>query len=253
MNIIIPWRTVVRRWSLWLAAAGGILLACFTWFPAQALGLWQSLPPQMTAHVPKIAGMDIGLVLIFLAKLSMFLDQKAIRGRLDAMMARLKKFSDVSGAVVKKAAAGGGVLAAALVLALPLIVRWEGRSSDPYLDMAQVRTVCFGHTGADIAARHYSDAECRILLDRDMLSHARPVLACSPQLAGRDARLAAFTSFNFNTGAYCRSAIPRLVAAGQFRAACAQLDLWVYAGHLRVQGLVNRRAAERRLCERGLA
>mgnify|MGYP001597181193 CR=1 FL=1 len=65
--------------------------------------------------------------------------------------------------------------------------------------------------------------------------------------------LAAFVSFDFNTGAYCRSAIPALVAKGEDRAACAQLSRWVYVRGRRVPGLVNRRAAERALCERGLS
>ena len=58
---------------------------------------------------------------------------------------------------------------------------------------------------------------------------------------------------DFNTGAYCRSAIPALVARGEDRAACAQLSRWVYVRGRRVPGLVNRRAAERALCERGLS
>ncbi|WP_425519928.1 glycoside hydrolase family protein [Stenotrophomonas maltophilia] len=38
--------------------------------------------------------------------------------------------------------------------------------------------------------------------------------------------------------------------AGQPAASwCPELDRWVYAGGKRVQGLVNRRAAERAMCE----
>lgn len=251
MNILIPWRTVVRRWSLWLAAAGGGLLAFFTWFPAQALRLWQALPPQIIAHVPKIAGWDVGLILIFMAKLAMFLDQRAVRARLASLRKMFAAF-EVRGAVRARHAVAGGALAAALALAMPVIAQWEGERNDPYRDMANIRTVCFGHTGTDIQSRHYTDEDCLALLKADTLKHAEPVLRCSPQLADHVAMLAAMTVFNFNTGAYCASSIPHYVALKDYSGACAQLSRWVYVKGRRVEGLVHRRAAERQLCERGL-
>ena len=190
------------------------------------------------------------LVLGLAGLLAKFIAQDAVRERLGRFKAWLKRMQ-ASGGAAKIQPAAGAALAAALALAIPLIAHWEGRANDPYLDMGRIRTVCFGHTD-DVQARRYSDAECEALLRRDARTHVQPVLACSPRLAGHVAMLAAFTSFNFNTGAYCRSSIPALVAKGEDRAACAQLSRWVYVKGRRVTGLMRRRAAERELCERGL-
>lgn len=57
-------------------------------------------------------------------------------------------------------------------------------------------------------------------------------------------------SYNVGTTAACGSSLVRKINSGQPASAwCAELDRWVYAGGKRVQGLVNRRAAERRMCE----
>lgn len=60
-----------------------------------------------------------------------------------------------------------------------------------------------------------------------------------------------YTSFSYNvgTGAFCGSTLVRRLNAGDYAGACAELDKWVYVKGRRVQGLVNRRAAERALCE----
>jgi len=145
-----------------------------------------------------------------------------------------------------------GAPAAALLLSV--VPAFEGIRHDPYFDVVRVRTVCFGHTGADIETRRHSDAECRALLESDLARHAGPVLACTPQLKGRPYLTAAAVSLAYNVGsrAYCGSRIARDFRRGRDRAACAGLSHWVYAGGRRVAGLVRRRAAERALCEKGL-
>lgn len=145
-----------------------------------------------------------------------------------------------------------GAPAAALLLAT--VPAFEGMRNDPYLDIVKVKTVCFGHTGADIQNRHYSDAECKALLDADLAKHASPVLACTPQLKGKPYQTVAAVSFAYNVGtaAYCTSGIARDFKRGDDKAACAGLSRWVYAGGRRVDGLARRRAAERAICERGL-
>lgn len=252
MNILIPWRQVARRWSLWLAAAGGGLLAFFTWFPGQALSLWQSLPPEFTAHVPKIAGMDIGLILIVLAKIAMFIDQAAVKARLASFGKWFRTMIDAQGGAVKAKHAAAGGIAAALALAIPLIMSFEGYRAKPYLDAVGVMTVCYGHTG-DVEARSYRQAQCHDLLNSDAGRHAQAVYTCTPGVIDHPYAFAAFTSLDFNTGRYCGSTMARMAAAGNYRDACAQLDRWVYAGGRKLPGLVRRRAAERKLCEEGLS
>lgn len=251
MTVLIPWRQVARRWSLWLVAAGGALLGFFTWFPAQALALWQSLPPEFTAHVPKIAGMDIGLILIVLAKIAMFIDQDAVKTRFAMLKNWIVNMAQAGGGGVKPAHAAAGGIAAALALAIPLIMSFEGYSAKPYQDVVGIMTVCYGHTG-DVQARSYTEAQCRDLLKTDAGRHALSVYTCTPAVIDHPYAFAAFTSFDFNTGRYCGSTMAKLAAAGNYPDACAQLDRWVYAGGKRFYGLVRRRAAERKLCEEGM-
>ena len=60
----------------------------------------------------------------------------------------------------------------------------------------------------------------------------------------------AFTAFAFNVGAeaFCSSTLVKKLNAGDYSGACAELKRWVYVDGRRVQGLVNRREAEYRLC-----
>jgi lysozyme len=237
----------VRHWSTWLWGAALCLMGLTASLPGWLVQFLPGVLPVLHGPARDRAVLILG-VAGFLAK---FVAQAAVRERIVRLRDWLKHMA-ASGGAVRAQHAAGAALAAALALAVPLIARWEGRANDPYLDMARIRTVCFGHTGG-VEARRYGDAECEALLRKDALDHARPVLACSPRLARRVGMLAAFVSFDFNTGAYCRSAIPALVAKGEDRAACAQLSRWVYVRGRRVPGLVNRRAAERALCERGLS
>ena len=60
----------------------------------------------------------------------------------------------------------------------------------------------------------------------------------------------AFVSFAYNvgSGAFCSSTLVRKLNAGDYEGACNELPRWVYAGGRKLQGLVNRREAERKLC-----
>lgn len=148
-------------------------------------------------------------------------------------------------------AAGGGI-AAALLLAVPLIGKWEGKRNDPYLDIVKVPTVCYGETR--VPMRRYSDAECTAMLNDAVRGFAEPVARCTPTIADRPRQLAAATSlaYNIGIGAYCKSTADRLFDAGDFKGGCEAIKFWNKAGGRFVQGLANRRAEEYRLCMTGL-
>ncbi len=154
----------------------------------------------------------------------------------------------------QRAVQAGGVVAA---LAAVLIMAWEGLVPRTYPDPVlgwRVPTACWGHTGAGvIIGRRYTTAECRAFLNDDIRAHAEGIARCITVDVPPES-MAAFVSFSFNVGvnAFCRSSIRRDLNAGNLRAACAGLSRWVYSGGRRIQGLANRRAAERALCERGL-
>ena len=90
------------------------------------------------------------------------------------------------------------------------------------------------------------------MLYADLLKHAQ-ALECVKRPMN-DGQKAAFLSFAFNVGngAFCSSTLVRKANAGDMPGACAELSRWAYAGGKQLQGLVNRRAAERKLCEQGL-
>ena len=150
----------------------------------------------------------------------------------------------------------GGASAAVIALAVAVATErpWEGVELRAYRDIVNVLTICAGHTGPDVRPGQVATrAECDTLLARDTAVHAEGLAACLTRPVPPRV-FAAFVSFSFNVGVRgaCRSRAVASLNAGNFRAGCAGLSSWVYAGGRRVQGLVNRRAAERRLCESGL-
>lgn len=164
------------------------------------------------------------------------------RARTVAIMAKLPN----------KTAIAGSLVGAALALSTPFIMQWEGKRNDPYRDVAGVLTVCHGETQAPM--RHYSDAECSAMLSKRVeADFARPILMCVPGLAARPNEYAAAISLSYNIGvsAFCGSTVARRFNGGDWQAGCDAFALWNKAGGKVVQGLVNRRAAERRLCLTG--
>lgn len=55
-------------------------------------------------------------------------------------------------------------------------------------------------------------------------------------------------AYNIGPGAFCGSTLVRKLNAGDYAGACDEMPRWVFAGGRKVQGLVNRRAAERAQC-----
>lgn len=149
---------------------------------------------------------------------------------------------------------GAAAVAAAILLATPVILHLEGTRQVGYLDVVRVATSCTGHTGADaVVGRRYSKAECDSQLGHDLARTADGIAGCIT-VAVPPPSLAAFDSFAFNVGvgAFCHSSVERHLNAGDLRGACAGLSAWTYAGGRPIQGLISRRATERALCERGL-
>ena len=149
-----------------------------------------------------------------------------------------------------------GVLGAgALLLATPLIAQWEGKRNDPYRDIVNVWTVCYGDTRGVVPGQRQTDAQCTDRLYAQIADHARPVIKCVPQLMGRDAQLAASVSLAYNIGAagFCRSTAAKKFRVGDWRGGCNAFYAWRYAGGKEVRGLANRRKQEIRLCLTGLS
>ena len=153
----------------------------------------------------------------------------------------------------KKAIAAG---AAAVIAAAAAIVKpWEGLEPEVYADIVGVPTVCYGHTGKDVllGQPRRTVAECNRLLEGDLAVAYATVKRCIPEQLPAPTE-AALVSFVFNVGpsGVCGSTLQRHMRAGNIAQGCGQLMRWVYAGGRRVQGLVNRRQAEYRVCMEGV-
>ena len=143
---------------------------------------------------------------------------------------------------------------AAVVLALPLVQKYEGTVLRSYHDPVGIVTACTGHTGPELKmGQAYTRQQCEEMIYKDLAKHADALACVSQPLT--DGQRAAFVSFAFNVGegAFCGSTLVRKANAGDIDGACAELSRWTYAGGKQLPGLIKRRAAERQLCEAGVA
>lgn len=130
-----------------------------------------------------------------------------------------------------------------------------------YLDIAGIATACDGITRGVRMGQVYTEAQCTMMLERELVIHAQGVMNCTPGLRGdgRAYQRAAAVSLAYNIGvsAYCKSTAARRFNAGDYLGGCNAFMAWNKArvgGVLRpVQGLTNRRARERFMCLRGMA
>ena len=142
----------------------------------------------------------------------------------------------------------------AVALAVPLVQKYEGTVLRSYHDPVGIVTACTGHTGPELKiGQTYTRQQCEEMLYKDLAKHADALACVSQPLT--DGQRAAFVSFAFNVGegAFCGSTLVRKANAGDIDGACAELSRWTYAGGKQLPGLIKRRAAERQLCEAGLA
>lgn len=144
----------------------------------------------------------------------------------------------------------------ALALSTAIALPMEGVRQVWYYDPPGIPTVCMGHTGADIDKNKvYSLAECKALMNKDMLNAINTVEKCVPGLAAEP--LAAFSDGVYNLGPalVCdprKSTAARMLKAGDIKGACNQLPRWSKANIAGVMvtlpGLVKRRNMEMELC-----
>lgn len=146
-----------------------------------------------------------------------------------------------------------GGTAGALSLATAVVSQFEGYHPSAYRDSVGIPTICYGHTGDVDMGQTLSRAECKKLLAGD-LGNAFEAVDRHVETDLPPARRAALASFVYNVGEgkFARSTLLKRLNAGKVRAACDELNRWVYAGGRKLAGLVKRRATERDLCMREL-
>ena len=147
----------------------------------------------------------------------------------------------------------GAIAAAGLYVSIP---DDEGTRNKAYRDIVGVWTICTGDTKNVNPGQVASDVECQDRLERQLIDHAEPVMACTPTLKeeGRDYQRWAAVSlaYNIGTGASCRSSVARRFNARNWRGGCNALLMWDKAGGRQIRGLTLRRQREREICLKGL-
>lgn len=164
-------------------------------------------------------------------------------------------------ALVRKGAIPTALLAALTSpLAYSTLERWEGNIKQVYADKlaGNLPTYCAGRTDrAAVVGTKLTDDQCREVNKATLLEYGYAVLACVSWDYLTARRLIGLTMFAVNVGkeGACGSAAVRAINAGRIAEGCNLLARkpngepnWSYASGVYVQGLQNRRQAERALC-----
>ena len=166
-----------------------------------------------------------------------------------------------SATLLRKGAIPAALLAALTSpLAFTTLERWEGNILQVYRDnlAGGLPTYCAGRTdwAAPVGAK-LTDDQCREVNKTTLLEYGYAVLGCTEWSHLTPYRLVALTIFAINVGkaGACGSRAFRLINDGQYAAGCDALarspsgaPVWSYAGGKYLDGLQNRRQAERAIC-----
>lgn len=139
---------------------------------------------------------------------------------------------------------------------LDLIKQYEGLRTTAYLCPAKVPTIGYGSTQgltrADVGRKTVTTAQAETLLRADLVRFEKAVskLVTIRLTENQYAALVSF-AFNLGEGNLAKSTLLKRINAGASTALIEQSWMqWVNAGGKRLQGLVNRRAAEMALWKR---
>lgn len=130
-----------------------------------------------------------------------------------------------------------------------VVSHWEGKENRAYRDIVGIPTVCWGWTHGVKMGDYYTDEQCDKQLVEE-LTKFNTQMKKNVKVALSEHEEVAYTSFVWNVGigAWNSSTALKLLNAGDHEGACTQLLRWNRAGGRVVQGLVNRRQAEYKIC-----
>ena len=137
--------------------------------------------------------------------------------------------------------------------AYALIRRFEGKSNKAYQDSAGVWTIGYGHTGGVVKGQTISDDEVERLLAEDVAVAENAVNAQNLNLT--QDQFDALVDFMFNLGAgnFQKSTLlKKLKADPNDPTIYNEFLRWVYAGGVKLLGLVRRRTDEANLYFTGI-
>ena len=111
-------------------------------------------------------------------------------------------------------------------------------------------TWCHGETKGDVrVGQRFTREECGRILAARLPEYWREIRPCINAPTSDNEKIAyTSTAYNIGPAAFCRSSMARKLNAGDHVGACNALMLYTRARGVEVRGLVNRRAAERKIC-----
>lgn len=141
--------------------------------------------------------------------------------------------------------------------ALDLIARWEGFERSAYTDAVGIPTIGYGFTESALARvgkpmpKVISRSEADQLLGTLVEEHYAPAILEHVQTGLETNELGALCSFVYNVGvgAFSDSTLLERLNSGDKAGAAQEFGKWIYAGDQVLEGLVRRRAEERRYFE----
>lgn len=148
------------------------------------------------------------------------------------------------------------LLTSAVALSVGVLVEFEGYVPKPYYDVAGILTECYGNTHGVDKNKPKTLEQCKALLDKEALRIGTMLINDTDVHTASS--LASGISFVYNVGdgAYRGSTYRKKLKQNDLVGACNEMQKWVYVTKngqkVKVQGLVNRREKEVKLCLHGL-
>lgn len=132
-----------------------------------------------------------------------------------------------------------------------LIKHFEGLRLESYRCPAGIPTIGWGHTSGVIMGDKINEKLAEQFLDYDYTRAASAVdtLVKVPLTTNQREALISFV-FNLGKGKLMGSTLLRKLNSGDYYSAAREFDKWVFAGGVKLNGLIARRKAERELFER---
>lgn len=142
---------------------------------------------------------------------------------------------------------------ALMALATGFVTQWEGRELRAYYDIVGVLTICMGDTQNVRPGQVATPAECDARLASHLRTYEAGLDKClTAPVPGKTKVALVSWTYNVGVAGACGSTLVKLANKGDLAGACDQLLKWNRAGGRVVQGLTNRRQAERQLCLEGV-
>ncbi len=130
------------------------------------------------------------------------------------------------------------------------ITQFEGFRSKAYVDLAGIPTIGYGTTEGVKMGDTITKEEAEQRLIREIGSKFHPAIASCVKVPLYQHEYDAYTSLVYNIGGanFCKSTLVKVLNQSQYTEACNQIIRWNRVKGEVVQGLVNRREEERKMC-----